>query len=329
MLAEEQTGRARSSDALASTRSGGAVKLRLTLFTTDSASRYLMMIKKAVSITLLLIASACAPQAELVKTRSELSEMRTGTKAVESTVHDLQKRLAAMEKRLEAAEKRVDTAETSAKSATDVEKAVADSGARFDQLSTDIQLVQGRLEENNYRISDLAQKIDDRGFKISELAARVDDLDARMKAQTGGAVASVTSATAKEPRPAAKVEPSEAYRQAKGDYDKGNFELALAGFQNYLVQFPDASQADNAQYWIGECHYSLKEFSKAIEAFTKVISSYPKSDKVAGAKLKIGLSYLNEKNNAKAKEALHKVIVEHPGTKEADIAKSRLQKIGK
>ena len=47
------------------------------------------------------------------------------------------------------------------------------------------------------------------------------------------------------------------------------------------------------------------------------------------AKLKIGLSYLSEKNNTKAREALNKVIVEHPGTKESDIAKSRLQKIGK
>ena len=64
-----------------------------------------MMIKKIVTISVLLLAAACAPQAELVKTRSELSDMRTGTRAVEFTVQDLQKRLAATEKRLEAAEK--------------------------------------------------------------------------------------------------------------------------------------------------------------------------------------------------------------------------------
>lgn len=281
-----------------------------------------MLIKKTVTISVLLLAAACAPQAALVKTRTELSDVRTGTRAVETSVQDLQKRLAAIEKRLAAVE-------ASSKNTGDIERAVADAGARSDQLSTDIQLIQGKLEENNYRISDLAQKIDDRGFKISELASRVDDLDSRMQAQATGAAASAPSATAKEQRPAARVEPSEAYRQAKGDYDKGNFELALAGFQNYLVQFPDASQADNAQYWIGECHYSLKEFKKAIEAFTTLISTFPKSDKVAGARLKIGLSYLSQKNNAKAREALNKVVAEHPGTKEADIAKSRLQKLGK
>jgi TolA-binding protein len=73
----------------------------------------------------------------------------------------------------------------------------------------------------------------------------------------------------------------------------------------------------------------LKEFKKAIEAFAMLINTYPKSDKVAGARLKIGLSYLSQKNNAKAREALNKVVAEHPGTKEADIAKSRLQKLGK
>ena len=38
---------------------------------------------------------------------------------------------------------------------------MADYGAKTDQLSIDIQLLQGRLEENNFRIADLGQKLDD------------------------------------------------------------------------------------------------------------------------------------------------------------------------
>ena len=82
-----------------------------------------------------------------------------------------------------------------------------------------------------------------------------------------------------------------------------------------------------AQYWEGECYYSLKDFNKAIAAFEKVISKYPRSEKIAGAKLKIGLSYVNERNPAKAKEYLHQVIKEYPGTNEAEIAKDRLAKL--
>jgi septal ring factor EnvC (AmiA/AmiB activator) len=84
-----------------------------------------MLIKKTVTISVLLLAAACAPQAALVKTRTELSDVRTGTRAVETSVQDLQKRLAAIEKRLAAVE-------ASSKSAGDVEKAVPMQSARFD-----------------------------------------------------------------------------------------------------------------------------------------------------------------------------------------------------
>ena len=285
-------------------------------------NRESMMTRTLASATLILCLAACAPQAELVKTRTDLAEVRTGARAVESRILEVQKRLDGIEKRLEALE-------VSVKSTTDLQKSVADANARFDQLSTDIQLVQGKLEENNFRISDLAQKLDDRTFKISELAARIDDLDAKVKARSNGAAATPQAAAGAEQKIPVKVDPSEAYRQAKNDYDKGNFDLSLAGFQNYLAVFPDASQADNAQYWIGECYYSLNDFKKSVEAFTRVVTGYPKSDKVAGARLKIGLAYLGDKNNAKAREALNKVIKEHPASKEAEIATSRLQKIGK
>jgi len=54
-----------------------------------------------------------------------------------------------------------------------------------------------------------------------------------------------------------------------------------------------------------------------------------RSEKAPGARLKVGLSYLNEKNTAKAKEHLNRVVKEYPTSKEADIAKERLKKLGK
>jgi tol-pal system protein YbgF len=264
--------------------------------------------------------TACAPQAELVKTKSEMSDLREDTKTTKARVQELQKRL--------------DTLDANVRGTVDVQKVMADYGAKTDQLTTDIQILQGKLEENNFRIQELAQKLDDKSFKISELLARVDELEARIKSLatgTSGASAGPTgTAPDKDKKSAPKaVEPSEAYRQAMNDYNSGNFDLALAGFQNYLAQFPETSQADKAQYWVGECYYAKKDFPKAIDAFSKVVKTYPKSEKVAGARLKIGYSYLNEKNTAKAKEYLNKVVKEHPGTKEAQLAKEKLRKIGK
>jgi tol-pal system protein YbgF len=273
--------------------------------------------------------TACAPQAELVRIRSEMSELREEVKTLKAGDPEARKRL---DQELKAMRTRVELLDSNIKGTLDAQKVMADFGAKTDQITTDIQLLQGRLEENNYRLAEQAQKIDDWSVKISELAARIDDVEARVKQLGAAAVATGQTATAPEEHRQAQprtIEPSEAYRQAKSDFDKGNFDLALAGFQNYIAQFPAASQADNAQYWIGECYYALKDFRKSISAFSKVISEHPKSDKVAGAKLKIGLAYLNEKNSAKAKQYLNKVIKEHPGTNEAEIAKDRLAKIRK
>lgn len=259
-----------------------------------------------------LLTTGCAPQAELVKLRSEMNDVRAEVKNVRTSVPDLS-----------AIRQRQDRLEADIKGTTDMQQRMADQGARFDQLAMDVQLLQGKIEENNYRLKELAQKLDDRSFQIAEVAARVEQLETRLKTAPAVTAAPVTTSSIKAPAP------SEAYQQAKGDYDKGNFDLAIAGFENYLHQFPDTSLADSAQYWIGECHYSKKEYGKAIEEFRKVLKNYPKSDKAPGAQLKIGYSYLNEKNNAKAKEHLQKVIKDYPGSREADLAREKLKKIGK
>lgn len=258
-----------------------------------------------------LVVAACAPQAELMKTQTDVSDLRSELKASRMRIQELQKK--------------IDAIDTNVKGTGDVQNLMADYGAKSEQLLTDIQLLQGKIEENNFRIADLSRKLDDKSFKITELSGRVEELESKVRSLSTG-----TTAEHKDRKQVSKpLEPSEVYRQAKNDYDRGNFDLALAGFQNYIAQFPDASQADSAQYWIAECYYSVKDYDKAIDAYSKLIKTYPRSDKVAGAKLKIGYSYLNDNQKTKAKEWLNRVLKEYPGTREAELAKDRLKKIGK
>jgi tol-pal system protein YbgF len=257
----------------------------------------------------------CAPQAELVKLRGEMNDLRAEVRDTKTRVPDIS-----------GVQKRQDQLEAGMKDAADLQQRVADQGARFDQLQTDLQIIQGRIEENNYQLKELAQKIDDKSFQLAEIAAKVEQIENKLKSAP---VATVhAGGTEKKPEPKT-LSPTEAYQQAKADYDKGNFDLAIDGFQNYLKQFPDASQADSARYWIGECFYSKKAFDKAIEAFGLVLKNHPKSDKAPGARLKIGYSYLNQKNTAKAKENLNRVVKDYPASKEAELAKAKLKAIGK
>ncbi len=257
----------------------------------------------------LVLAAGCVPQAEVVKLQKDMSDLRSEVKNVRTQVPDLS-----------GIQKRQDQFEESLKGTAELQQKLADQGAQYDQLATDLQLLQGKLEENNFRIKELAQKLDDRGYKIAELSTRLDQLESRLSTTATGTAPEVKA----QPR---MPLPTEAYQQAKADFDKGNYDLAVAGFENYLHQFPDASQRDSAQYWIGECYYSKKEYTKAIDEFAKLLKTYPKSDKAPGARLKIGYSYLNEKSTAKAKEHLNKVVKDYPHSKEAELAKEKLKKI--
>ena len=226
---------------------------------------------------------------------------------------------------------------------------------KIDELATDLQTLQGSREESAYLTADLSQRLDDLAFRIKDLTGRLDILDREMvvvKESVGeiaqslslelrGKVPEETVSGMEEPPDNAIVlpgrstgkdqtsglSPSEAYGLAYNDYLKGNYDLALMGFKNFLEQFETTSLAPNAQYWIGESYYGKKDYLKAIEAFQKVIADYPGSNKAPGAILKSGYAYIELSDKDRAKANLKKVIENHPFSNEAELAKKRLAEL--
>jgi tol-pal system protein YbgF len=238
---------------------------------------------------------------------------------------------------------------------TTTQREQTDLMIRFDELATDLQTLQGMLEETTYLTADLSQRLDDQAFRNKELTDRLDIIDRELvviKESIGGLTESlppgvqgerpnVTFPGREEPPDKAIVlpgrstgrdktsglTPSEAYQLAYNDYLKGNYDLALMGFNNFLEQFEKTSLAPNAQYWIGESYYGKQDYLNAIESFQKVISDYPDSNKVPGAILKSGYAYIELSDKERAKTNLRKVIESYPFTKEAELAKDRLSKL--
>ena len=52
------------------------------------------------------------------------------------------------------------------------------------------------------------------------------------------------------------------YKLAYQDITKGNYKMAIKGFEEYLGTYSKTSLADNAVYWIGECYYIHKYYVK-------------------------------------------------------------------
>ena len=125
---------------------------------------------------------------------------------------------------------------------------------------------------------------------------------------------------------AINLDPEKLYKSAYLDLTKGNYDLAISGFHDYLVYFPKEESATNAQYWIGDAYYSKGDFTRATVEFFKVLNNYPKSEKTAGTLYKLGLCYSQLKEDKTARQYFDKLIKEYPQSQEAKLAKERLKK---
>ena len=121
--------------------------------------------------------------------------------------------------------------------------------------------------------------------------------------------------------------------RARADYQRAfqllrgaQYSQALAAFTRFLADHPDSAFSDNAQYWLAETHYVLRDYAAAIEAYQALLGTYPDSQKVSHAWLKIGYSQAELGQDALARETLEKVIMRYPGTTVARLADERLKK---
>ena len=130
-------------------------------------------------------------------------------------------------------------------------------------------------------------------------------------------------------QPAVKpnLDAREIYNMAYEDYLKGNYSLAIDGFQIYLQQFPESPYADNALYWIGECYYSQAVYQTAMDYFQRLILEYPQGDKVPAAYLKRGISLMKVERNDEALAVFRLLISKHPLEEESKIAQQKIKEI--
>jgi len=189
-------------------------------------------------------------------------------------------------------------------------KAEADMRLDINSLSAQIAQLQDKLEDTNYRLAQVSQQI----------AATNQDLKAsRTPPAVPGSPADTQAATA---------DPETLYQTSYSDYLRGNYDLAMLGFKQYLEAFPETDLADNAIYWIGECFYRQQKFVEAIAEYDKVLKQFVRSDKTASALLKKGFALLEQGQKKDGIAQLQSVVKSFPSSDEANLAKQRLQSLG-
>jgi tol-pal system protein YbgF len=168
---------------------------------------------------------------------------------------------------------------------------------------------------------------------LRDVMDRMSELGERMQALSVAPAAAPMAGPAGSPgdpmgtQPPAVVAgppPRELYSQAYADYARGNYDVAIQGFAEYLRNYPSTDFSDNAQYWIGESHYGKKAYGDAIAAWDLLFRDYPASDKLPDARVKRGMALEKLGRRQLALREYRLVIDRYPNSPAARIARERL-----
>lgn len=102
-----------------------------------------------------------------------------------------------------------------------------------------------------------------------------------------------------------------AYNDALNKYFNNEYLEAIQDFRLLIEREPQGAYADNAQYWIGECYYSMEDFESAITEFEKVFA-FPENNKSDHALFKIAISYQQLGRYQKARENMNRFVLDYP-----------------
>lgn len=257
---------------------------------------------------------------EIIQLQADVTRLIQGQRDMQSAMDEkfaVQKTL--IEQTLDAVSKLNNTMGGLQKTMQDVQ---ANSGARLDSMSTQVQGLADNVEDLKVRLGKINQQ-------LADLQSTLQSIDARLANPTpaggtnppgGGNPPGAPSG----PPPSASVLYDSAFR----DFQSGKYDLAKQEFSDYLKYYPDTDLAGSAQFWIGEIYYAQKQYKEAVTEYDKAITNYPKGYKLATARYKKGLALLELGEKAAAIRELREVVRRFPGSDEDRRARAKLRELG-
>jgi tol-pal system protein YbgF len=218
------------------------------------------------------------------------------------------------------------------KSVQDVQ---ANSGARLDTMSTQVQGLSDNLEEIKSRLGKLNQQLVDLQNTVQTLDSKISAGGAPAPAASSSSGPNTSGAPSGFNPPTGAVNPSGSapsadtlYSNGLRDITSGKYDLARSEFQDYLKFYADTDLASNAQFYLGEIAYSQKQYDHAVSEYDKVLNNYPKSFKLAPARYKKGMALIELGQKTSGVRELREVVKRYPGTEEDRRARAKLKELG-
>lgn len=173
-----------------------------------------------------------------------------------------------------------------------------------------------RLDEISAKLNDVLDRIE----RLQQSVAGIQQGLIKTPAESGQDSASDTMTAG-----FTYIDAKKLFDRAFKDMASGDYSLAILGFNEYVKTFPETDLTDDAQFWIGECHYRQQDFTGAATEYGKVERNYPDSDKMPSALYKLGRCYEELGETAKARKYFEDTAARFPDTQEAELAVEKLR----
>jgi len=216
-------------------------------------------------------------------------------------------------------------------------KQFANQKVLIDQAVATLGNVREKLQDGDLRVQQLSQEMTPIRDGIQKLTSVVNTLVALLQPPSTSPAPEVAGTPGPAqpggtgPLAPVTIGPSAGgiYTQAFNDYQKGQYESAIEGFREVIRTYPDAPDAAEAQFEIGQSLYQQGKFKDAIQEYQKLLTAYAKtSARLSEAHLMQGLCYSALGQKAQAQQKYETVIKQFPNTIEALQASQKLDAMG-
>lgn len=122
--------------------------------------------------------------------------------------------------------------------------------------------------------------------------------------------------------------PDQMYDLSLQQFRRGSLATARLGFREFLRIFPTHERAADALFYVGET-FGGENADSAAAVYQQVVKSHPNSPRAPAALYKLGLLAERRGNKAAARTYYNRVIAGYPRSDEANLARDKLQRLGR
>jgi tol-pal system protein YbgF len=169
------------------------------------------------------------------------------------------------------------------------------------------------------------------GELLGQSQQRLTELRGRLEAQSRQPVPAVEGTPGVPVGPSGNPSgpgPDEMYELSLQQYRRGSVSTARLGFREFLRVYPTNERAPDALFYVGET-FGTDNPDSASAVYQQVVKAYPNSSRAPAALYKLGLLAESRGNKPAARTYYQRVVAGYPRSDEANLARDKLQRLGK